>query len=87
MDSRQAGPAVEIRIEGEDRFDFHALHGRDVKRVTCGKFAAMLRDLSRAEDVSFFNREDFVNDVEGRLKGGADGLSAVDSRISMQDLL
>jgi hypothetical protein len=44
MNPGQPGPAIEIGIEAEDRFDFHALHRGDMKCVAgCAISAAMER--------------------------------------------
>jgi hypothetical protein len=87
VDPFQTGPAVEIGVKAEDRLNAVVFHDGDVERVPSGKRGPILRDLSGAQHIGFFDCEDVVDDIQKRLKCALDGISLVDGDVAVEDFL
>jgi len=87
VDSLQAWPAIEIRIEAQDRPDTVAFHDCDVERVARRHECAIMHNFSCPQDVGFIDGNYFINYIQNQLERGSDGLVPADGRIAVKYLL
>src|SRR6266545_2340396 len=69
---------VESSVEGEDSLDTMALHDREVDCITGRNRMASQHNCFRPLNIVEFDRKDLVDETENSVKGGLDGVAAVD---------